>query len=269
MFIIFLILFLSLGYLFALRGRVGFTDFHTFKQFRFAHRGLHSKGVPENSIMAFKKAVENGFGAELDVHLTADEQLVVIHDYSLERTTGLKGIVEDLTLSEIKEYFLENSEEKVPTLEEVLKIFEGKTPVIIELKSTNNNYKQLSGAAAVILENYKGDYCVESFDPRCIRWFKKNSPQTIRGQLSENFLISKNSKIPLIYKFAITFLMTNFLTKPDFVAYKFEDKSSLGFIICTRFYKMQGVTWTIKDRIGLRLAECENLIPIFEEKRAD
>ncbi|MBO5322173.1 MAG: glycerophosphodiester phosphodiesterase [Clostridia bacterium] len=269
MFIIFIILFLSLLYLFTLKGRVGFTDFNTFKGFKYAHRGLYSDTVPENSILAFKKAVENGFGAELDVHLTADGQLVVIHDYSLERTTGVEGTVEDLTLLEIKKYNLENTNERVPTLEEVLEIFEDKTPIIIELKATNKNYIKLSSAVAFCLKNYKGNYCIESFDPRCVRWFKKNSPQTIRGQLAENFLVSKNSKIPFVYKFAITFLLTNFLTKPDFVAYKFEEKNNLSFKICRRFHKMQGVTWTIKDRISLRLAECENLIPIFEKIRAD
>ena len=269
MIIIFVILILFLIYLLMIKGRTKFADFSSFKIVRYAHRGLHGNGVPENSISAFKKAAENGYGAEFDVHLTADEMLVVIHDYSLERTTGIKGIVEEATLKEIKDCFLDDTDEKIPTLEEVLEIFEGKTPVIIELKSTNVNNKKLSKAVNDCLKNYNGEYCIESFDPRCVRWFKKNSPKTIRGQLSENFLISKNSKIPLIYKFAITFLTTNFLTKPDFVAYKFKDRNNLSFKICTKIYKMQGVTWTIKDRISLRLAECENLIPIFEEKRAD
>lgn len=269
MLIIFIILILVLIYLLMIKGRIGFTDFSSFKTVRYAHRGLHGNGVPENSISAFIEAVENGFGAEFDVHLTADGQLVVIHDYTLKRTTGVKGIVEELTLKQIKEYFLENTDEKIPTLEEVLEIFEGKAPIIIELKATNTNYIKLSKAVADCLENYNGEYCIESFDPRCVRWFKKHKPEIIRGQLAENFLISKNSKIPLIYKFAITFLITNFLTKPDFVAYKFKDRNNLSFKVCTKIYKMQGVTWTIKDRISLRLAECENLIPIFEKIRAD
>lgn len=269
MLIIFIILILVLIYLLMIKGRIGFTDFSSFKTVRYAHRGLHGNGVPENSISAFIKAEENGFGAEFDVHLTADGQLVVIHDYTLERTTGVKGIVEELTLKQIKEYFLENTYEKIPTLEEVLEIFEGKAPIIIELKATNTNYRKLSKAVSDCLENYNGEYCVESFDPRCVRWFKKYKPEIIRGQLAENFLISKNSKIPFVYKFAITFLITNLLTKPDFVAYKFKDRNNLSFKVCTKIYKMQGVTWTIKDRISLRLAECENLIPIFEKIRAD
>ena len=266
-FIIVFLLFLI--YLLLILGRVGFTDFKAFKGVRFAHRGFHGNGVPENSISAFKKAVEHGFGAEFDVHITADGIPVVIHDSSLKRTANADVFVEDLTLEELENYRLENTDEKIPTLKEVLEIFEGKRPIIVELKPANGNFEKLCFITAGMLNNYKSDFCVESFDPRCVKWFKDHRPEFIRGQLSQNYLKRKKSNISFIKRFAATNLLTNLLTKPDFVAYRFNDRSNLSFKIWTRLFKLQGVTWTVTDRVSLKIAESENLIPIFEGKKAD
>ncbi len=257
------ILVLILLYLLSIRGRVGFTDFKNFKNTRFAHRGLHGDGVPENSLSAFKSAVENGYGAELDVHMTKDGKLVVIHDASLLRTVGIDLRVEDLTLSELSKFTLEGTEEKIPTLKEVLELFEGKQPLIIELKTVKNAHK-LCFLTASMLKSYKGIYCIESFDPRCVLWFKKYSPETVRGQLSENHFKSKNSPLNSILKLVMTFILTNFLTKPDFVSYRFRDRNNLSFKICTKLYGVQGVTWTVRGD-EIEKSESENLIPIFEK----
>ena len=134
---------LFLLYIFTLSGRTKFTDFKEFKKHKFAHRGLFGNGIPENSLKAFKNAVANGFGAELDIHLTKDDNLAVIHDASLLRTAGVDLKIEDLTLLEAQSYGLENTDEKIPSLEEVLALFEGKYHLIIELKSENNNVNEL------------------------------------------------------------------------------------------------------------------------------
>lgn len=267
MYILIVIAVLILLYVYALSGRTGFTDFRDFKNIRFAHRGLHGDGVPENSLMAFKSAIDGGYGSELDIHLLADGELAVIHDHSLKRTANADVNIEELTVEDLNKYCLEGTTEKIPTLKEVLALYDGKYPLIIELKPTNENYQQLCLTAACLLKKYKGKYCIESFDPRCVRWFKKHSPQIIRGQLSKNHLKSKNSKLSFFSKVVMTLLLTNFLTKPDFVAYKFDDRNSLSFRICTKFHKLQGVAWTIKSEGNIVLAEKENLIPIFEEKK--
>ncbi len=255
---------LFLFYVFATSGRVGFADFSAFKGVRFAHRGLHGNGVPENSLWAFKRAVERGYGSELDVHLLADGELAVIHDHSLKRTAGADVKVEDLTIKELNDYRLEGTAEKIPTLKEVLDLYGGKAPLIIELKPTKNNVEKLCLNTAYLLKSYRGKYCIESFDPRCVKWFKKHCSGIIRGQLSQNFLKSKNSKMPAILKFAMTFLLSNFLTKPDFIAYKFDDRNNISFKICTKLHKIQGVSWTVKGN-DINISENENLIPIFEE----
>ena len=256
---------LFLLYIFTLSGRTKFTDFKEFKKHKFAHRGLFGNGIPENSLKAFKNAVANGFGAELDIHLTKDGNLAVIHDASLLRTAGVDLKIEDLTLLEAQSYGLENTDEKIPSLEEVLALFEDKYPLIIELKS-ENNVNELCSKAAEVLANYKGIYCIESFDPRCVRWFYKNKPNVIRGQLSSNFLKDKNVKKNFFQKLTMTLLLTNFLTKPDFIAFSFKDRKFFSFVLSTELFKLQKVAWTLKTKEDVETAIKENIIPIFEDR---
>ncbi len=253
-------------YLFMLHGRVGFTHFKEFKNTLFAHRGLFGNGVPENSLLAFKKAIDQGFGAELDIHLTKDGKLAVIHDHSLKRTAGADLNIEELTLSEAQKFGLENTDEKIPDFLDVLSLFENKKPLIIELKSTGSNVNELCSKTAEILKNYKGIYCIESFDPRVVRWFKKNCPQIIRGQLSENFLRNKKSNLNFFAKLSMTLLLTNFLTSPDFVAFRFNHRKTLSFRLATGLLKLQKVGWTIKTKEDIKTAQNENIIPIFEDR---
>ena len=159
---------------------------------KYAHRGLHGDGVPENSMEAFRRARENGYGVELDVHLLTDGGLAVIHDSLLMRTTGREGRVEDLTLAQLEEYFLENTMQTIPAFNKVLELFDGKVPLIIELKTAGKNYASLCKAVCEMLDTYEGVFCLESFDPRCVYWLRKNRPDLIRGQLTENFLKSIN-----------------------------------------------------------------------------
>ena len=92
---------------------------------RYAHRGLHDReqGVPENSMAAFRRAVEHGFGAELDVHLMADGALAVVHDSDLTRVCGRQVCIEDLTAGDLPDYPLMGTEEAIPLLEDVLALF--------------------------------------------------------------------------------------------------------------------------------------------------
>ena len=129
-----IILILAILYLLALRGRSGHPGVEKLRGWNYTHRGLHSPGVPENSLAAFRAAVDHGYGSEFDVHLLRDGGLAVIHDSKLLRTTGREGRVEDLTTEELKDYCLEGTTETIPTFREVLDTFSGKAPVIIELK---------------------------------------------------------------------------------------------------------------------------------------
>lgn len=252
-------------YILSLRGRTGYTDWSDFKGYFFAHRGLHNNSnVPENSMAAFKRAKEKGYGVEFDVHLMSDGNLAIIHDSSLLRTAGVDVEIEELEIDDLKNYFLEGTAENIPTLDEVLSFFDGEVPLIIELKSDGKNFAELSAAVSKKLENYKGIYCIESFDPRVIYWFKKYKPDVIRGQLSENYLKNDKSKLSFPMKILMTGLSTNYLTKPDFVAYRFSDRNLVSYKLCLKLWKLQGIGWTITNNNDIKKADEENILPIFE-----
>lgn len=259
-----LILLLFFLWVFALRSRKGHPHWEKLEQFRYAHRGLHdkAKGVPENSLLAFRLAVEHGYGAELDVHLTKDGRLAVIHDTSLLRTAGADVKVTDLTAQELKRYRLDGTDEQIPLLEEVLPFFEGKAPLIVELK-VDGNAAALAEATCNLLDRFSVDYCIESFHPQPIGWLRRNRPEICRGQLSQNFL-SGNSPLNRFNRFAMTHLLTSFLTVPDFIAYDYRHRDRLALKLAKAIWGVREVSWTIRDEATLTKLEQEGCIPIFE-----
>ena len=172
-------------------------------------------------------------------------------------------MIEDLTFEELRALRLEGTDEQIPLFDEVLALFEAATPLIIELKSANGNHYALTKAVCERLDTYKGVYCIESFDPFCLLDLKKLRPDTCRGQLSMNFL-KDPSGLPLYKRFIAGNLLLNFLTRPDFVAYKYEDRNCLAPRLCRSLWGIQEVSWTIRRREDLLCAERAHGIGIFE-----
>lgn len=250
--------------LLALSGRGGKERFKAFEGYAIAHRGLHNKPrIPENSMPAFAAAVLGGYGIELDLHLLADGGLAVFHDNTLDRTTGLKGRVKDLTTEQLEDIKLEGTDWGIPTFQEVLQLVNGQVPLVIELKAEGNS-AALCNATLEALEGYKGAYCIESFDPRPLLWLKQNRPEVTRGQLSQNFF-KESSGLKLPLQFILTALLFNFLTKPDFIAYKFSERNNLFNQICIKLWKLQPFVWTITSKEDYDTAEKEGYISIFEQ----
>ncbi len=237
---------------------------HEIKKYRYAHRGLFSREnkVPENSLLAFEKAIEKGFGFELDVHLTADGKLVVIHDSSLKRTAGVDIDVSKSTYEEISAYRLEGTDEKVPLFDEVLSLNGGKVPMIVELKADNNT-KELVAEVVKALRAYSGIYCTESFAPDIVYALKKEAPEIMRGQLACD-IRKGNKKFSVIGGFILKNLVTNFLTKPDFIAYAYNDRDSFSFSLCRKLFKPTEVSWTIKNAEAMKKAENAGACVIFD-----
>lgn len=257
-FIIFIIL-----YLLALRGRTGHPGWERLSGWKYAHRGLHDSEKPENSMAAFRAALEKGYGIELDLHLLQDGNLAVIHDSALKRTTGADGRIEDLTTEQLGNYCLEGTSQTIPSFRQVLELFDGKAPLIVELKSVDGNYARLTETACDMLADYQGAYCIESFDPRCIRWLKQNRPQVIRGQLTKNFFRSAGKLSPVL-KFLLTHQLMNFLSLPDFVAYRYADRKNPGVFLVRKLWGVKGVSWTLRSQEEFDTAVSEGWTPIFE-----
>lgn len=211
----------------------------------YAHRGLFNNetDAPENSLKAIQKAVDSGYGIEFDVQLSKDDIPVVFHDASLKRMCGIDGNVWEYTLEELQNMKLANSEETIPTFAQVLEVVGGKVPLIIEYKMDRASTK-VCKIGNQLLTNYKGVYCIESFHPLAVQWYRKNRPDVMRGQLSENY--ARHGKKKLIL-WVMTNLLTNFLTRPDFIAFKHQDADGLSRRVC----KMLGalsVAWTIQSK---------------------
>ncbi|MBO7218202.1 MAG: glycerophosphodiester phosphodiesterase [Clostridia bacterium] len=256
------ILLLFIIYVMLIAGRIDNESVEPFMKARYAHRGLHREGVPENSLAAFKAAADKGYAIELDVHLMRDGRLAVIHDSSLKRTAGEDVKIESLTAADLDKYTLEGTKEKIPTLREVLDTVGGRVPLLIELKS-EGNVKPLCSALNYEMNDYEGAYCVESFDPRCILWYKKNRPDVVRGQLSQNF-IRKNENLSFPLRVILTLLILNVATQPDFIAFKFENRAFLSNRIAKGFWKMKSFVWTIQTPEDMKTAEDEGRAVIFE-----
>lgn len=262
-----IILFLCLAFLLAVKGQKS-KDMEYFNRFKYAHRGLYNnKDIPENSMLAFSKALDSGYGIELDVHLLKDGTLAVFHDANLLRMTGEDIIIETLNKDKLKRYRLKGTSEFIPMFCDVLALIDGKAPVLIELKS-NKNVDRLCSAVNEMLKNYKGKYTVQSFDPRCLRWFKKNSPKMVRGQIAENFLKDKKIKAPWILKLITSLMIFNFLTKPNYVSYNFEHRNFIAPKIATDFWGVDSFVWTVRNKEDAKTAGNEHRTIIFENFNA-
>ena len=247
-----------------LKGRTGHPLLPELKKWRYAHRGYHDKPqIPENSLPAFKRAIENGWGAELDVHLLRDGTLAVFHDSDLLRCAGVDGIIEDLDREQLSGLRLEGTDNTVPLFDEVLALFEGIAPLIIELKTYKGNHRALAEAVCKRLDSYCSLFCIESFDPRAIADVRELRPAICTGQLSQDFEKDK-AGLPWYQRVILTNLLFNVKSRPDFIAYKFEDRFNRNNQRVVKKLGVQEVNWTIRSKKDLDACESVEAIPIFE-----
>lgn len=214
----------------------------------FAHRGFHNikKGIPENSMAAFKRALDMGYGIEIDVHLSKDKRLMVFHDHSLLRVCNVEGDIETFTFSKLRELRLLGTSEHIPTLEEFLDLVDGKVPILIELKSVSVS-TEICPYVANALSSYEGEVFIQSFSPLDLRWFKKNKPEYIRGQLSSNLVKTDKGK-PIIARYFLSHLLTNFLSRPDFISYHYNNLKPISTFVLHKFLKVPYALWTLRTQ---------------------
>jgi len=229
----------------------------------YAHRGFHDNEseAPENSMAAFQRAIAAGYGMEMDVQLSKDRVPVVFHDETLNRVCGAEGKIRDYTYEELQQFTLCKSQERIPKFEEFLKLVDGQVPLIIEIK-IYEEIQTVCYAVDEILSKYKGTYCVESFHPNAVKWYKEHRPEVIRGQLSSNF-DKPGRKTPLEERL-VQYLITNVLCRPDFIAYNHRFKKNISRNICKCLYAPLNVAWTIKSQEELDACRKDFDLFIFE-----
>ena len=243
-------------------------DTRKFEKRPFAHRGYfdNEHGIPENSLAAFHRARAHGYGVEPDVQLTNDGEVVVFHDDDLKRMCGSDGHVYDYSLARLRQFRLLRTPEQIPLFADVLRELGG-MPVICEIKvPAGQDFRPICEKAAVLIDGYKGDICVESFDPQAVQWFRHNRPQLIRGQLTMNFYKEPGYSFPM--KVAMSELLVNLLGRPDFIAYGADTKETLGLKICRSFHPMM-VAWTVTSQPQQDTLMKQYDTVIFEGYRAE
>ncbi|MBE6598158.1 MAG: glycerophosphodiester phosphodiesterase [Ruminococcaceae bacterium] len=213
----------------------------------YAHRGLHGGATPENSIEAFRKAAENGYGIELDIQLSADGEVMVFHDYTMERMTDHSGRLLRYTADELCKMKLKNADgettdEKIPTLREVLSAVDGKVPLLIELKGEELD-TALCPRANQLLSQYTGPYCVESFNPVHLWWYRRHRSDVLRGQLYTDVFRDKG-KLP--HYFLLSQMILNVFSRPHFIAINRVYKNNFCVKLVTKLYSAPHFTWTVR-----------------------
>lgn len=221
-----------------------------------AHRGLHTKEYPENSIGAFANAIDKGYPIELDVQLIADGNVIVFHDYALSRMTGKDGYTKNLTTEDLNLYTLAKTDFYIPTLQQVLDFVDGQVPLLIEIKN-EGKVGDLEKKVYDLLKNYNGEYAIQSFNPYSLEWFKNNAPKVLRGQLSSYF---KGANLGIFKKFVLKRMLLNKkVSQPHFISY---DAKNLPNRFVKHFNKIPLIAWCIRSQSEyMKIAKyCDNII---------
>ena len=210
------------------------------REWTYAHRGLHGEGVPENLLAAFAGAVERGMGVECDIQRSRDDAAMLVHDWELERLTGVTGPTASYSADELAQIAFLDSEHKLARLDDLLALVGGRAPILIEIKS-RRRYDVEESCVAVrdALRGYDGRHAVMSFDPRVSRWFRRHSPQTVQG------LVMREDDIGMTQK-AWQRHMALWVARPEFIAYHVAALPN-PMVSSLRDAGMPVLTWTVNS----------------------
>ena len=223
----------------------------------FAHRGLHSADRVENSPSAFAAAIERGLGIECDIRQSADGRAMVFHDAVLDRLTDQSGAVDARTVAQLTAIRLGQSEDRIPTLRDLLDMVGGEVPLLLEIKSDRQrSMSPLCLSVRAELDGYGGPVAVMSFDPRVPAWFARREPQILRGlvvteETDRGALGTAKRELALLQ------------SRAQFVACDIRDLPS-RFAARAQKRGLPLLTWTVRDRTQFATARACRAAPIAE-----
>ena len=258
------VLFISVLILFLVEPRKSVkSQYSKFAARNYAHRGLHTPdgAVPENSMAAFERAAEAGYGIELDVRMTKDKKIVVFHDDDTTRVCLAGGRICDMTYEELSSLRLRGTDQGIPLFSDVLNEVNGRVPLIVEIKTSGFSISETCSLVWELLSGYDGLYCVESFDPRAVGWFKKHHANVYRGQLVSSYR-SLRKDAPGIVAFLISNVLTNVIARPHFIAHSTENMTA--FCKLCLWLGARRFTWVCREKENSKRYEAQSDGVIFE-----
>lgn len=226
-----------------------------------AHRGLHhGTEVPENSLAAFEAACEAGYPIELDCHYHATSgKIVVFHDEDLTRMVGDPRNLQEVELTELINLRLYESEQKIPTLAEVLNLVNGRVPLLIETKLEHSDGK-FEEALMAHMQNYTGEWAIQSFHHFSLYWFERHHPHVVKGMLAGSM---EGAQIPSWKRIGVKALAMLPLIKPQFVAYEARELVRRGKgLPWQRALGVPVIAWTLRSYKEYKAVRelCDNVI---------
>ena len=233
-----------------------------------AHRGLHGNGIAENSLSAAKAAIDANYSIEVDLQLVKDGEVIVFHDKTLERLTSETGEVATRTAAELNRIKLKDTNDTIPTLDDLLQLVGGRVPLILELKSKWDGDTALAEAVASRLVAYHGPVAAMSFDPELVVALKQFAPGLPRGIVAERWYLHPEWRFLSFWKKRyLGFLLHLMRSKPHFIAYAQFDMPALAPLIGRHVLGIPLLSWTVRlERERERVAKWVDQI-IFEHIR--
>lgn len=225
-----------------------------------AHRGLHSPGVPENSLAAIEAGIAAGLPVEIDIQSTADGRIVCFHDWNLQRMTGRDARVAESSSTEITRLPLLGTDERIPLFEDVLRLVAGRQPLVIEIKNRRRPVG-LEAATSAILKEYHGQYVIHSFNPFSLGWLRRNAPWIVRGQISCAFETDSMAKWK---KFLLQHYALNGISRPHFISHQIKHLPSPVTSLLRNIFNLPLLAWTAKSPEEFALAKTLADNVIFE-----
>lgn len=217
-----------------------------------AHRGLHdrSRGIVENTLPAARAAIARGFSIECDVLLSADEEVVVFHDDTLERLTFAEGAVADRRFADLAALAMRDTDATIPRLADLVATIGGRVGLVVELKSTFGPAVEtrLAERVAAALAGYVGPVVTKSFDPRLVVAARKAMPHLAHGIVAERAVDPRwYGGMGTAKRFALTHLLHTPWSRPDFVSYSVDDLPAPGPFVARRVFGLPVITWTVRS----------------------
>jgi glycerophosphoryl diester phosphodiesterase len=225
-----------------------------------AHRGLHDATIPENSLAAFDAAAKAGHPIEMDIRLSADGKLVILHDTNTQRLTGEDHQVSRTDHAVLASLRLNGTAQAVQLFTEALRLVNGQVPLLVEVKH-GIPARRICPRLLAALRDYPGEVAIQSFDPRILWWLRRHAPHLARGQIS-GFL--DDMGVPILLKPFLRAMVFNIATAPHFISYEIGCLSSFPVSLWRALLRSPLLAWTIRTEDQASAARSRQANLIFE-----